>query len=668
MKKEDFLFPIKNFKIDKDHKIDLNKFDNAFVSKNIELKEFKMLPDRFKPSIKENLSDYTYSLGKVVEVSEPIEDQGFRILIDKDTVTIKAVDEAGFRYGLETFKEILEKFTDNQVNPIEIYDFPTLKKRGLMLDISRGKVYTLDYLYNLVDILKKLRMNVFQLYIEHTFEFESHPEISKGSGAISAKEILLLQERCKANGIELQANLQSLGHMNHILTRKEYIHLSESDMFWSLDTSSEESYKLLDEMYGEFLPLFESEWLNICSDEPYDLGKGKSALLNKDVGELYFNHIKRLHDLAAKYCKKIMLFGDVVEHYPHYAKLMPEDITYIDWIYDPKEVYGTPKLFNKTKRPFWVSPGTGNWNTLFPRFEGSITNIVNLTLEGIAENAQGMLLTDWNDHGGYTQPSPTYYSYAYAATVAWGGVDPGKTLVDHLIDKVLGLEGYSQVIHKLGSIYNVVPIWSKNRSQCVMALFEEPIVGKSLTGMKPPKELVAFDLNLPEGIDPVFDRHSQHPLRPYFSIPKAAIEQIREIVNDAKPLIANLDAGLIKDQLTYISNAFDLMLDKLDLSRRILTSMENKDLQVVDFIFLEDEISQIIRRFMSLQQDFIKIWYDISNHAEIEISLTYFANIISRYDYLRDWLSIQREQFNKKGVDWNFETYNSADYETLPTY
>ena len=50
------------------------------------------------------------------------------------------------------------------------------------------------------------------------------------------------------------------------------------------------------------------------------------------------------------------------------------------------------------------------------------------------------------------------------------------------------------------------------------------------------------------------------------------------------------------------------MLDKLDLSRRILTSMENKDLQIVDFIFLEDEISQIIRRFMSLQQDFIMIF------------------------------------------------------------
>lgn len=668
MKKEDFLFPIKELQINEENVLNLHNLENAYCSQDVDFECFNEFPKALKPTIDESLADYTYSVGQKKEIDKKIEDQGFRIIIEENSAVLKAVDSAGFKYGLDTLKEILEYGKNSTVHSMEIYDYPTLKKRGLMLDISRGKVYSLDYLFKLVDILEKLRINVFQLYIEHTFEFESHPEISKGTGALSANDITLLQEKCKSNGIELQANLQSLGHMNHILTRKEYIDLSESDMFWSLDTSSEKSYKLLDDMYAEFLPLFESEWLNICSDEPYDLGKGKSSVLNKDVGELYFNHIKKLHELAAKYDKKIMLFGDVVEHYPHYAEQMPKDITYIDWIYDPKDEYGTPKLFKETQRPFWVSPGTGNWNTLFPRFEGSITNIVNLTLEGIKENAEGMLLTDWNDHGGYTQPSPTYYSYAYAAKVAWTGIDPGKASVDKLIDSVLGLEGYSKVIHKLGSIYNIVPIWSKNRSQCVMALFEEPIVGKSLTGLEPPKELVAFDLDLPEGVDPVFDRHSQHPLRPYFSIPESATNDIKKIIEEVKPLIVHLTDGFVKDQLTYIQKAFELMLDKLDLSRKIIKGMKNKEFTINDFIFIENEITEIIRNFISLQREFTNLWLDIASHSEIEISLIYFANIISRYDYLRDWLSIQREEFNLKGVDWDFESYNAGDYETLPTY
>ena len=66
--------------------------------------------------------------------------------------------------------------------------------------------------------------------------------------------------------------------------------------------------------------------------------------------------------------------------------------------------------------------------------------------------------------------------------------------------------------------------------------------------------------------------------------------------------------------------------------------------------------------------DYTSIWFSIARHSEIEISLIYFAHIISRLDYLKDWLSIQRENYNNEGVDWEFKTYNTGDYGTLPTY
>ncbi|WP_277587308.1 family 20 glycosylhydrolase [Psychrobacillus antarcticus] len=630
----------------------------------------KNMPKDLIPEVDHQLKGFHYVLGQsIIEdfVSE-CEEQAFKISIDEDNIHIQGADLAGLKYGMDTFIQLFYQVHDMNLPCIEIEDKPQLTKRGLMLDLSRGKVYTLDYLKEVVDIISALRMNVLQLYVEHTFEFQSHPVISRGSSPLTPEDIKELQHYCHENHIELQANLQSLGHMNRILTRKEYQHLSESEMYWSLDTTSDETYKLLDDLYKDYLPLFDSPWLNVCSDEPYDLGKGKSKSANKEVGDLYLEHLLKIHNIAKKYGKRIMLFGDVVKEYPEYAGKMPADIKYIDWIYDPKEIYGTPSLFNHSGIPYWVSPGTGNWNTLFPRFHGSLTNIANLTLEGIANNAEGILLTDWNDHGAYSQPAPVYYSYAYASAIAWSGYKVETELISEWIDNVLSLQGYSKIIFHLAEIYKIPPIWSKNRSECVMALFDEPIMGKAINGQIPSEKMKAYDLNLPEGVEYEFERHSQHPLRPYFAVPTDVTLQIEAILDQVAPMIEKLPSGKVQRQLQFIVSAFQLIIEKLELSREIITYFDSRELDSDDFILLEDKVRVLISRFTDLQLEYVTRWFEISRRAEIHISLSYFANIISRYVYLQDWLSIQRENIQHTGVDWEFSTYETGGYSTLPTY
>lgn len=663
-----FFPPVKQLDLRDEPFCRLDALGTARCSQSIEMRMFERLPERFRPEPDPGIVGFRYQTGNVQQGTEEIEAQGYRVRISEDGILLQAEDEAGFCYGLDTLGQVLEQAESGKLQGMEIQDSPTLKRRGLMLDVSRGKVYTLHYLLELVDILAALRFNVFQLYVEHTFQFLSHPEISEGSGPLTAEDIKALQARCREKGIELQANLQSLGHMNRILTRPEHMELAESDMYWSLDTTSEKSYALLEDLYREYLPLFDSPWLNICSDEPYDLGKGRSASAGKGLGALYLDHLLRVHALAAKYGKRIMLFGDVVKEHPDYATRMPSDIVYIDWIYDPKDSYGTPAQFGQTGIPYWVSPGTGNWNTLFPRLDGSITNIVNLTLEGIRNQAEGMLLTDWNDHGGYTQQSPSYYAYAYAAAVSWCGKDPGEGTVSSWADQALHLPGYSAVVRQLAAIYQIPPLWSKNRSECVMALFDEPVMGNAIWGPEPPTTLKAYDLALPEGVHPVLERHSQHPMRPYFSIPVTAVSAIRRLLDGADADMKALRPGRIRNQLQYIVDAFYLMLDKLELGRKIIAQMEGRNLEIPDFIRLEDEVRVMIQRYVHLQLDFISRWFEVAKPSEISISLTYFAHIISRLDYLRDWLSIQREHVNTKDVDWGFETYETAGYRTLSTY
>lgn len=647
----------------------LGVLEGAACSAAVDEAFFGGLPAAMRPQRIAREEGYGYRLGKPGSYTCVEKAQGYTICIAEDGIAVQAADLAGLRYGLDTLAQLVAQAQDGSLACLQIRDYPTMENRGLMLDVSRGKVYTRAYLLGLVELLGRMRYNILQLYVEHTFDFKTHPDICRNSDPLTAEDILAVQAHCKRHGIELQANLQSLGHCNRILTRPAYQHLAESEMYWSLCTTSEDSIRLLEELYSEYLPLFENKWLNVCMDEPYDIGRGQSASSGKSGKELYSAYLLKIHDLAARFGKRVMAFGDFFCRHPELIEQMPEDMVYLDWCYDPKPVYGTPALFKQNKMPFWVCPGSGNWNTLFPRLEGGITNIVNLTMEGIGAGALGMLFTDWNDHGAYAQPGPGYYLYAYAAAVSWGGCDPGKDYVDGCADWALSIPGYSHIIRRLAEIYRLPPIWSKNRSECVMALFDEPIFGNALRGPEPPAALKAYDLALPEGIEPVFERHSQHPLRPYFRIPEETCRTIQQIVAEVSPLVAALEKSPIQRQLSFILDAFLLATDKLALSRKIISAFANHEIDVPTLIGFEDELRLMVRRYVHLQLAYVNVWTEVANMSELDISMTYFAHIIERLDYLRNWLSLNREKLGcGQPADVLFATYETAGYGTLPTY
>ena len=54
-----------------------------------------------------------------------------------------------------------------------ISDWPDIKARGVLLDMSRTKVPTMDTLLTLIDQFSTLKYNQIQLYTEHTFAFSN---------------------------------------------------------------------------------------------------------------------------------------------------------------------------------------------------------------------------------------------------------------------------------------------------------------------------------------------------------------------------------------------------------------------------------------------------------------------------------------------------------------
>ncbi len=103
----------------------------------------------------------------------------------------------------------------------------------------------------------------------------------------------------------------------------------------TLDVSNEESLKLVENMLEQYIPLFTSDKFNICGDETFDLGKGKSKELLDKIGEgkLYIDFLNKVISIVKKYDKKVMFWGDVILNHADLLNELPKDLICLNWNY-----------------------------------------------------------------------------------------------------------------------------------------------------------------------------------------------------------------------------------------------------------------------------------------------------------------------------------------------
>ncbi len=371
-----------------------------------------------------------------VETHAHDEDLGARIVLRREgddgqayhlKITASGVAEAvasgpaGLRYAVETLGQLADP--RGRLPACRIEDAPDFAYRGVMLDVSRGKVPTLDTLRELVDHCVRLKLNVLMLYVEHTFRFRRHPEIGAGCSPLDAETLRALDAYAAARHVQLVPSLQSLGHLEHVLRLPRYAELAESELRWSLAPTHPGSYALLRDWYDEYLPNFRSRLFNVNCDEPFDLGKGRSAQRAAEVGRggLFVEHLHRVRELAAAHGRRCLVWADFVHDHPERIPELDRELVLLDWGYEAKHDFDRVAAFAELGFEFWVCPGTSSWNALFPRIENSLRNVEGWARAGRRHGAAGLLMTDWGDFGHYNLQGVSWFGYAFAAQQAWSG-------------------------------------------------------------------------------------------------------------------------------------------------------------------------------------------------------------------------------------------------------
>jgi hypothetical protein len=359
-------------------------------------------------------------------------DQGYRLTVENGRITIQGADAAGIFYGVCTLRQLLQLYA-GAVPALSITDWPDFPVRGVMLDISRDKVPTLQTVFELVERLASWKINQFQLYMEHTFAYQNHAEVWAEATPFTAQDILELDRFCRERHVELVPNQNSLGHMERWLKFDRYKPLAECpDGFidesgaysppTTLNPFDPGSLKFVASLYAGLLPNFSSRFFNVGGDEPWELGKGKSKTMMSERGEGrgYLEYLLKLRELVMAADRKMLFWADVIIKYPGLVPELPQDMIALEWGYEADHPFDQHcAQFAQAGIPFYVCPGTSSWNSLSGRTANAIANLSNAAANGIKHGAIGYLTTDWGDNG-HWQPLPiSYLGFAYGAALSW---------------------------------------------------------------------------------------------------------------------------------------------------------------------------------------------------------------------------------------------------------
>ncbi len=361
--------------------------------------------------------------------------QAYVLEIGRDGVEVEFGDEGGLHAAMATLRQIIREH-GRRLPRVKIRDWPDFSRRGVMLDISRGRVPRLETLLWLVEMLADFKINEFQLYTEHTFAYRKYASVWRDWGALTGAEIEKLDAHCRGLGIELVPNQNSFGHLRWWLEDARLKKLAEVREPWpdeggaflrrpsTLAPEHPGTLPFLRRLYDELLPHFSSGRFNAGCDETWDLGRGQSRQICKKIGKgrVYLRFLKKIHRELASRGKQMMFWGDIILRHPELVPELPRDAIALNWGYEAGHPFAREtKIFAAAKVPFYVCPGTSTWATMIGRHDNAFINLREAAKAGLGNGAEGFLITDWGDGGHPQPPVVSVLPYLFGAALAWCG-------------------------------------------------------------------------------------------------------------------------------------------------------------------------------------------------------------------------------------------------------
>ena len=368
-----------------------------------------------------------------LQLGEHMKEQEYTLLVQAHGICITGGSAVGIFYGIQTLRQIIEQCGCCIPYTI-IVDQPKILHRGFYHDVTRGRIPTMDYLKKLVDRMAFYKLNQLQLYMEHTFLFRGFSEVWRDDTPLTAEDILELDAYCRKRHIELVPSIACFGHLYKVLRTKTYGELCEMPgmekepfgfvdrmRHHTLDVSNPESIQLVKALIDEFMPLFTSQYFNICADETFDL---------------YLDFVKELCEYVVSKGKTPMFWGDIICEFPEAVQELPKETICLNWGYDADWPEDSTRKLSETGARLYNCPGVSGWDQLVNQIRVSYENISRMCQYASNYHAEGLLNTDWGDCGHINHPDFSLPGMIYGAAFSWNLEIPEFEDINRQISRV----------------------------------------------------------------------------------------------------------------------------------------------------------------------------------------------------------------------------------------
>lgn len=218
---------------------------------------------------------------------------------------------------------------------------------GMMLDVSRGRVITVETAKDLLEYMALMGLNMMMLYTEDTYEIEKYPQFGYKKGAYTKEEIRAVDAYAQQFGIELIPCIQTLSHLKTAL-RWGYAGKFK-DTAETLYVGKDETYEFIRDMFTTVKECFTSRRIHIGLDEAADVGSGKKRKLDGYIPPftLLTQHLEKVCEIAREEGLSPMMWSDMFFKFGQnggdydstsvipegFSEVLPDNIEMVYWDY-----------------------------------------------------------------------------------------------------------------------------------------------------------------------------------------------------------------------------------------------------------------------------------------------------------------------------------------------
>lgn len=292
-----------------------------------------------------------------------------------------------------------------------------IKETILLLECAGGAIVNVATLKRLVRILASAGYTGLLLGITDVYEIKGQRMFGYKKGGYTEAEIQEVDAYAKNFGIEVIPCIQTLAHLGSLFRWPEYYSLCDCNDI--LLCGSEETYKLIEDMFAQLSRSFSTKKIHLGMDEAHLMGSGRYLDLHgyRDRTEIFLEHLKRVMSIASKYgFEDFMGWGDcfvsLINNKENKRGItdmrsilgdFADKVTIICYDYSRlnKEFYeALIKDFKKASDNVGFGGPTWRWTGFAPNNQFSV-NVTKAALEVCMEKEVNIVMgCAWSDDGG----------------------------------------------------------------------------------------------------------------------------------------------------------------------------------------------------------------------------------------------------------------------------